>query len=138
MSRADGEVTDDDVRRVVHAAEGLIPKNSNREVIHVIPRAYTVDGEGGITDPVGMAGMKQEVEALVVDGSKAALSNLVKCCELAGIEIEESLGGGKPKFDAQFETNVPGLFIAGALTGADSVIEAANQSYDIVQHIAKQ
>lgn len=89
VSRADGEVTDDDVRRVVHAAEGLIPRNPNREVIHLIPREYTVDGEGGIRDPVGMAGMKLEVEALVVDGSKAALANLVKCCELAGMEIED-------------------------------------------------
>ena len=89
VSRADGEITDDDVRRVMHAAEGLIPKNPNREVIHLIPRAYNVDGEGGVTDPVGMFGMKLEVEALVIDGAKAALANLIKCCELAGIEVED-------------------------------------------------
>ncbi|PIR45269.1 MAG: hypothetical protein COV10_00070 [Candidatus Vogelbacteria bacterium CG10_big_fil_rev_8_21_14_0_10_51_16] len=52
-----------------------------------------------------------------------------------GIEVEESLGGGKPKFDEHFETNVPGLFIAGGLTGADSVIESANQSFEIVHHL---
>lgn len=54
----------------------------------------------------------------------------------AGIEIEESLGGVKPKFNEKFETNVPGLFLSGALTGADSVIESANQAFDIVHLIS--
>lgn len=89
VSRADGEITEDDVRRVVLAAEGLIPKNPNREVIHLIPRQFKVDGEAGIVDPTGMVGMKLEVEALVVDGAKPALQNLIKCCELAGVEVED-------------------------------------------------
>lgn len=89
VSRADGEITEDDVQRAVHAAEGLIPRNPNREVIHLIPREFKIDGEGGITDPVGLAGMKLEAEALVVDGSKPALGNIIKCCELVGVEIED-------------------------------------------------
>lgn len=89
VSRADGEVTDEDVRRAVGAAERLIPKSPNREVIHLIPRTFRVDGEGGIADPVGMVGMKLEVEAIVVDGSRPALANLIKCCEFAGIEIDD-------------------------------------------------
>ncbi len=89
VSRADGEITEDDVQRAVHAAEGLIPRNSNREIIHLIPREFKIDGEGGITDPVGLTGMKLEAEALVVDGSKPALGNIIKCCELVGVEIED-------------------------------------------------
>ncbi|MBI4132066.1 MAG: cell division protein FtsA [Candidatus Sungbacteria bacterium] len=89
VSRADGEITEDDVRRAIHTAEGMAPKNPNREVIHVIPRGYRVDGDGSIADPVGMVGMKLESDALVVDGSKPALANLIKCCELAGIEVED-------------------------------------------------
>lgn len=89
ISRADGEITEDDVRRAVNVAEGLIPKNPNREVIHLIPRTFRVDGEGGITDPVGMVGMKLDVEAIVVDGSKAALQNIIRTCEAAGITIED-------------------------------------------------
>lgn len=89
VSRADGEITDDDVRRVVEVAEGLIPKNPNREIIHLMPREFRVDGEGGLTSPAGMVGMKLEVEALVVDGAKPALANLIKCCELVGVEIED-------------------------------------------------
>lgn len=89
ISRADGEITDADVLRVMQAAEGFIPKNPNREVIHVIPREFKVDGQAVFHDPVGMVGMKLEVEALVIDGAKPALQNLIKCCELTGIEIED-------------------------------------------------
>ena len=89
ISRADGEIMEDDVRRVIQAAEGLVPKNPNREVIHLIPREFKVDSQGGISDPVGMIGMKLEAEALAIDGAKSALSNLIKTCELAGIEIED-------------------------------------------------
>ncbi len=89
VSRADGEITEDDVQRAVHAAEGLIPRNPNREIIHLIPQEFKIDGAGGMGDPVGLAGMKLEAEALVVDGSKPALGNIVKCCELVGVEIED-------------------------------------------------
>jgi len=89
ISRADGEITEDDAARVVRAAEGFISKNPNREVIHVIPREFKIDGQGGIRDPVGMAGMKLEVEALVIDGAKQSLQNLIRACELSGLEVED-------------------------------------------------
>lgn len=89
ISRADGEITEDDISRVIATAEGAIPKNPNREIIHLIPREFKIDGQGGIFDPVGMVGMKLEVEALVIDGAKPMLQNLVKTCELAGVEIED-------------------------------------------------
>lgn len=89
VSRADGEITEDDVHRVLQAAEGFISKNPNREIIHLIPREFKIDGQGGITDPIGMVGMKLEVEVLVIDGAKPPLQNLIKCCELNGVEIEE-------------------------------------------------
>lgn len=89
VSRPDGEITENDVRRVMQAAEGFIPKNPNREIIHLIPREFKIDGQGGISDPAGMVGMKLEAEALVIDGSKPVLQNIIKCCELSGIEIED-------------------------------------------------
>ena len=89
VSRPDGEITEDDVKRVIQAAEGLMPKNPNHEVIHLIPREFKIDGQGGVSDPVGMVGMKLEVEALVIYGAKPSLQNIIKCCELSGIEIED-------------------------------------------------
>lgn len=88
-SRADGEITEDDVSRALRAAEGFAPKNPNREIIHIIPREFRVDGVAGIADPVGMTGMKLEVEVLVVDGAKSALQNIIRACELAGVQIED-------------------------------------------------
>lgn len=89
VSRADGEITEDDVARAVKAVEGLVPRNPNREIIHLIPRTFTIDGERGIADPVGMVGMKLEVEALVIDGARAALQNIIKCCELVGLSVDD-------------------------------------------------
>lgn len=91
IARADGEITDEDVRRALQAAESLQPKNPNREIIHMIPREYWVDGEGGIHAPVGMAGMRLEVGALVLEGEKRFLQQMVKAFDSAAIVIKEWL-----------------------------------------------
>ena len=66
-----------------------MPKNPNREIIHIVPREYTIDSEDGIKDPVGMSGIRLEVDAMVVDGSKSSLKAIVKCIEGAGLEIDD-------------------------------------------------
>lgn len=89
VSRADGDISEDDVRRVLQAAETFIPKNPNREILHIIPREFRVDNEGGIKDPVAMNGVRLEVDALIVDNSVSPLKNLTKCIEGAGCGIAE-------------------------------------------------
>ncbi|MBI2637728.1 MAG: cell division protein FtsA, partial [Candidatus Sungbacteria bacterium] len=64
-------------------------KNMNREIIHIIPREYKIDNEGGIKDPVRMNGIRLEVDALIVDGSKSAIQSVVKCVKGAGIDIQD-------------------------------------------------
>jgi cell division protein FtsA len=90
VSRADGEVSPEDVERVLAAAQAIIsPENAaNREIIHVIPRSYSLDNQADIRDPVGMNGMRLEVDALIVTGSIPFIRNLSKCLSQAGIEIE--------------------------------------------------
>lgn len=88
VARADGEISHEDVGRAVAAAETFIPKNPNREVLHVIPRSFKIDQEGGIKDPVGMYGVRLEADTLVVDAPSAVLKNLFKCVELSGLRIE--------------------------------------------------
>jgi len=87
VSRADGEITPSDVERVVEAARA-VAMPPNREILHVIPRHFIVDSQNGITDPVGMTGIRLEVEAHVVGGSTSAIKNLVKCIEQAGLQID--------------------------------------------------
>ncbi|MGQ9573034.1 MAG: cell division protein FtsA [Dehalococcoidia bacterium] len=78
----------EDVARVLEAAEAVsIP--SDREVLHVIPRYFVVDGQEHVSDPVGMHGQRLDVETLIVTGSVSAIQNLTKCVEGAGVQVED-------------------------------------------------
>ncbi|MDD4903353.1 MAG: cell division protein FtsA [Candidatus Bipolaricaulis sp.] len=88
INRPDRIITEDDVRRVVETAQAIqIPPES--EVIHVIPRQYIVDGQDGITDPIGMTGTRLEVDVHIVTGAITAVHNLVRCVENLGIGIRQ-------------------------------------------------
>lgn len=88
ITRPDRIITAEDVRRVVEAARTLsIPPDL--QIIHVIPRQYIVDGQEGITDPVGMTGTRLEVDVHVVLGSVTAVHNLVRCVEAVGIAVKQ-------------------------------------------------
>jgi cell division protein FtsA len=77
-----------DVARAVEAAQAIaIP--SQREVIHVIPRAYIVDGNEGIRDPVGMICFRLEVETHIVTGEVMAIQNLIKSVQRAEVEVDD-------------------------------------------------
>ncbi|MBI2640794.1 MAG: cell division protein FtsA [Candidatus Sungbacteria bacterium] len=89
VSRADGEISPEDVRRAIAAAETFIPKNPNREILHMIPRDFRVDHEAGIKDPVGMHGVRLEADVLVIECSSSFLKNLLKCVEGAGLQVED-------------------------------------------------
>ena len=81
-------ITQDDVNRVLDAALAIaIPYN--REVIHVVPRSYVVDGQDGVRDPLGMHGFRLEVEAHIITGAATSIHNLAKCINQVGIEIDE-------------------------------------------------
>jgi cell division protein FtsA len=79
-------VTLDDIDRAMEAAEAIaVPQN--REIIHAIPRGFTLDGQDGIKDPVGMIGFRLEVEAHVVTGAASSIQNVVKAVETAGLKV---------------------------------------------------
>ena len=82
------EISQEDVIRVIEAAQAVsLP--STREVVHVIPRDFIVDSQEGIKDPVGMSGVRLEVETNIVHGSSTAMKNLMKCVSQVGVEVEE-------------------------------------------------
>jgi cell division protein FtsA len=82
------EVTQSDVDRAIEAARAVAVPH-NREILHVIPREYIVDGEEGIKDPLGMSGYRLEVVTHIVTGAMASIHNLEKCVQRAGIEIDD-------------------------------------------------
>lgn len=88
VSRADGEISENDVVRVVDASQAISIPN-NREVIHVFPKTFTLDGQTGIKDPMGMTGIRLEVETIIVQGGVPFIRNLTKAIMQAGLEIDE-------------------------------------------------
>ncbi|WP_413560003.1 cell division protein FtsA [Bdellovibrio sp. HCB209] len=80
------EVTPSEIDRVIEAAKAVaVP--TDRTVLHILPREFKVDGQDGITDPVGMSGIRLEANVHIVTGSQSAIQNTVKCVEKAGLKI---------------------------------------------------
>ncbi len=81
-----GDVSELDIEKAIEAAKAVyVPLD--REVLHVIPVEYSVDGQGGIVNPVGMSGVRLESRVQIVTGAVSAVQNLLKCCERAGLEV---------------------------------------------------
>src|SRR5437660_313134 len=81
----DREVISNDVKRVVDASK-IINLAADRQIIHSLPRHYTIDGQDGVTDPVGMSGGRLEVDTHIVTGGSTFISNVLKCVHRAGLE----------------------------------------------------
>lgn len=88
VSRADKEITQADVDRVIDAARAVsIPMD--REVIHVLPQEFNVDDQDGIKDPVGMSGTRLEAEVHIVTGAVTSAQNIVRSVNRAGFEVND-------------------------------------------------
>ena len=81
------EITMDDIARVLDAAQAIsIP--TNRRILHIEPKAYAVDEQRGIKNPLGMTGIRLEVEAHIVTGHIQHVKNMEKCIDQAGVDID--------------------------------------------------
>ncbi len=88
IPRGDRLVRPDDLRRVLHTARTVAIPN-DRKLLHVIPRGYTLDGQVGVKNPVGMHGFRLDVETHIVTAAVASVQNLVKCIRGVGVDIED-------------------------------------------------
>ncbi|RKX27981.1 MAG: cell division protein FtsA [Candidatus Zixiibacteriota bacterium] len=87
VSRVDNEVTRADVDKALEAARSAaIPVD--REIIHVIPQEFSVDDQSGIKDPIGMSGVRLEVEAHLVTASIASARNIYRAFERCRLEVD--------------------------------------------------
>jgi len=92
VSRADTEIYQDDIERVVRASQAVnLPLN--RTVIHNITREFVVDGVGDVLDPLGLSGSRLEVSSLLIDVFTPHVKNAVRVVELAGGEIGGAVFG---------------------------------------------
>ncbi len=88
VSGKNREISREDIRRVIDQARALsIPPD--REIIHIIPQEFIVDEQDGIKDPLGMSGIKLEVNVHIVTSAITSIQNLKNCLDRAGIGIQE-------------------------------------------------
>ena len=81
-------ISKDDIARAIDAAK-IISTPSNREILHVIPRYFVVDGQDSVTDPLGMFGQRLDVDAHIITVAASAIANVTKVVEGAGVQVDE-------------------------------------------------
>lgn len=135
VAEPEGEIVKEDVKRVIEAARAIsLP--SSREILHVIPRTYSVDSQEGVADPVGMSGVRLEVETHIITASTTAIKNLAKCVSEVGASIESMVFSGISSAEAvltgtEKELGVVLVDIGGGTTSIIIFIEGA-PAYTIV------
>jgi cell division protein FtsA len=93
VSDPNGEISVSDIERVIEAASAISLPQS-REVIHVLPREFIVDGESGVKDAVGMTGVRLEVDTHIITAAAPAMKNIKKAINEVGIQIEDFVFSG--------------------------------------------
>lgn len=129
VAEPEKEITAFDVKRVIDAAKAVqLP--TSREILHVLPRGYIVDGQEGIVDPIGMGGVRLEVETHLVTGGATAIRNLHKCVSELGVEVAGIAFGGLASAaatlsDTEKELGVVLVDIGGGTTDVAIFVEGA-------------
>ena len=83
----DRPISADDTQRVIDAGR-TVSLQSNREMMHALPRYFVVDGQDRVSDPEGMHGQRLDVEMHIITGGMSALQNVMKCVEGAGAQVD--------------------------------------------------
>lgn len=88
VGRSDSEINNDDINRAVEAAQALsVPQNY--DILHVVPVRFTVDNQEYVKNPIGMTGIRLEVETLIIQNLSSQIKNLTKAIDRAGLNIED-------------------------------------------------
>ena len=129
VSDPQGEISSDDVSRVIDAASAVSLPQS-REVIHILPREFIVDGETGVADAVGMSGVRLEVETHIITGATSAIKNLKKALGEVGVNMQGLVFSGLASAEAvlsptEKELGCVVVDIGGGTTNISAFIEGA-------------
>lgn len=129
VGNPNGEVIAEDESRVIEAARAVsIP--SSQEIVHVLPRTFSVDSQTGVRDPKGMTGVRLEAEAHIITGSSAVVRNLHKCVEEVNIRVEKTVFAGMASAEAvlsdtEKELGVVVVDIGGGTTSVAIYVDGA-------------
>ena len=88
LPRAGRDLTEADVQKALDSARA-VPLPPHREIIHVVPRSFVLDGHDGIRNPIGMSGQRLEAETHIVTGAVGSIQNLIKAVQRTGLELDD-------------------------------------------------
>lgn len=92
VAKADGEIREDDIARAIEAAQ-TVATPQNYEILHVIPRTFSVDNQSGIKDPTGMTGIRLDVDAQIIQGLSSHIKNMTKCIYRTSVDVDDLVLG---------------------------------------------
>lgn len=132
VNRGASEITPEDTIRAIEAARAVaLP--SNQEILHVLPKLFSVDGLEGVKDPVGMMGIRLEVDTYIIGASSAAIRNLGRVIASAGIRLDDlvfnPLASAEAVLDSTQKENGVALIDFGAATTSLLVFEEGDIVY---------
>ena len=129
VAEPDGEIKSSDIARVNDAARAIaLP--SSKDILHVVPRTFTVDGQEGISDPIGMTGVRLETNTHIITGPTTSIRNLVKCIGMVGVDVDELVFAGLASSQAMItetekELGVISVDIGGETTDVVIFVDGA-------------
>ncbi len=88
VAKADGEIKDEDIDRVLEAAQAVATP-PNYEILHVVPRDYKVDNQEDVKDPIGMNGVRLEVNAQIIMALSSQIKTITKCVYRTGVDVQD-------------------------------------------------
>lgn len=88
IANQDNEITTSDVKRLLEDCQRIMLP-PDQQILHVIPQEFIVDGQDGISDPVGMSGMRMEADVHIITGLVSAATNIYRCVERAGFQVKD-------------------------------------------------
>ncbi|MGB0757005.1 MAG: cell division protein FtsA [Patescibacteria group bacterium] len=131
VGKANGEIQEDDVERVIEAAQAVATP-PNYEIIHVIPRSFSVDGQMNIKDPVGMSGVRLEVDAQIIQGLSSQIRNVTKSVYRTGLDINDLVLGILACSEAVLEKRQKELGVALVNIGSNTTSFAVFEEGDVL------
>ena len=93
IAKPNGEIEENDILRVNDGSRAITLPTS-KEILHVVPMSFTVDGQEGIKDPIGMTGVRLETDTHIITAASASMKNVIKCLEQVGVKVEELVFSG--------------------------------------------
>lgn len=121
IAKADGEVTENDIKRAIEQSEANLPHLANRRIIHEIPLNYKIDNNLVWGKPNGMIGSKLEIETLFITCLNQHLSDIIKCVESAGVSIEDIIAAPLAMAEALLNKNQKEVGCVLANIGSNTV-----------------